>query len=65
MRLRLEPTRTYATAANAVKAVEKANIGEEYRYIIYYDEDLNRYWPVFIGEKCLQAGIHFRFHVLV
>lgn len=63
-RIKLEPTKSYANEANAVKAVEKMKISDEFRYIIYHDEESGRCWPVFIGEKCVQAGLHFRFHVM-
>lgn len=61
----LQATKTYATKANAIKAVEKANIKEDFRYIIYTDEATGRFYPVFLGEKCIQAGIHFKFHVVM
>ena len=52
-------TKTYATEANAVAAVNKAFTGEDnLRYMIVTNKD-GRFVPVFIGEKALQAGVHF------
>lgn len=62
--VKLEATRTYATRENAVKAVAKKNIPDEFRYIIHTDEETGRFYPVFLGEKCIQYGIHFHFHVV-
>lgn len=62
--IKLEATKSYVSEANAIKAVEKAGIPDKFRYFIYRDEETKRYWPVFIGQDCIQAGIHFRFHVV-
>lgn len=62
----LEANRTYATAANAVKAVEKVYPrGDEdgLRYILQRTDD-GRYFPVFIGMKALEHGVHFHFNVV-
>lgn len=60
----ITPNKTYATAANALKAVEKLlgspdepnNKG--LRYFVMQNDD-GRFFPVFIGEIALQRGIHF------
>ena len=62
--IKFEATRTYATEANAIKAVEKKGISDDYRYFIYRDEATGRFYPIFVGEKALNAGIHFLFHVV-
>jgi hypothetical protein len=56
--------KTYATEENAVKAAE-AKFGDcpDLTYIIMKAEN-GRFVPVFIGERSLQAGVHFHFHVL-
>lgn len=62
----LEPNKTYATAANAVKAVEKvfpSGDDDGLRYILQRTDD-GRYFPVFIGMKAVEHGVHFRFHVV-
>jgi hypothetical protein len=62
----LEPNKTYATAANAVKAVEKvfpSGDDDGLRYTIQRTDD-GRYFPVFIGMKAVEHGVHFRFHVV-
>ena len=62
----LEPNKTYATAANAVKAVEKVfprGDDDGLRYILQRTDD-GRYFPVFVGMKAVEQGVHFRFHVV-
>ena len=59
--------KTYATHANAVKAVEKRipeHILPNQRYIIVQNLEDGRFFPVFIGMDALQHGIHFHFNVL-
>lgn len=62
---KFEPNKTYATEANAVKAVEKkfpeAN-NDGLRYFLQRTED-GRFFPVFVGERSMQHGVHFHFHV--
>lgn len=62
----IEPTKTYATAANAIKAVEKvfpAADDDGLRYILQRTDD-GRYFPVFVGMKAVDRGVHFHFHVV-
>lgn len=59
---------TYATRENAVRAVNKKfpdDVPEyaQLRYILMQDTD-GRWFPVFVGQQALQAGVHFHFHVL-
>lgn len=60
----LTPNKTYATIANAVKAVEKKFPGDDdgLIYIMQRTED-GRYYPLFIGERALARMVHFHFHV--
>ncbi|CAB4153053.1 hypothetical protein UFOVP605_38 [uncultured Caudovirales phage] len=52
-------TKTYATEANAVAAVNKAFTGEDnLRYMIVTNKD-GRFVPVFLGQQALTAGVHF------
>lgn len=63
--IELEATKTYATKENAIKAVEKKfpeSNNDGLTYIIMKTED-GRYYPVFLGERALQAGVHLHFHV--
>lgn len=61
-------TKTYATKANAERAVEKL-LGKDHakdfssnlRYIIMPTED-GRFGVLFIGNSAMQAGIHFHFN---
>lgn len=67
-KINLEFNKTYATEANAEKAVAKvmdgANLnGHNIRYTIIRTPD-GRYAPLFIGMNCLQVGIHFHFSVI-
>lgn len=62
----LTPSKTYATAANAIKAVEKVFPSADddvLRYIIQRTED-GRYFPVFIGTRAVDRCVHFHFHVV-
>lgn len=68
--VQLTPTKTYATAENAHKAVSKKfpsdienpNLGP-LRYIVMPTED-GRFFPVFIGINACHYGVHFHFNVL-
>ena len=51
--------KTYASKANAKKAVAKA--GFENLPHVFAVSDCGRVFPVFIGERCAQAGTHFTF----
>lgn len=64
----LTPTKTYATKANAIKAVEDKNFpdyvnGRPLRYFVTTD-DTGRHFPIFMGEVAIQAGVHFHFSVI-
>lgn len=76
----ITPNKTYASEANAIKAVEKkfplmATAHPAYRDLTYFihsvrkggmgtdAEDL-RYFPVFVGERAVQAQVHFHFNVV-
>lgn len=60
-------TKTYKTAANAVKAVEKvfpAGNNESIRYIIVpvIEATEIRYAALFVGNSAIEAGAHFHFN---
>jgi hypothetical protein len=61
----LTPNKTYATKANAVKAVEKKfpDANDDGLTYIMFTADDGRFYPVFLGERSLQAGVQFHFHV--
>jgi len=67
----IEPNKTYATRENAVKAVERKfgprmtypGTEENLHYFIHTHTD-GRFFPVFVGERAIQAGIHFSFNVV-
>lgn len=66
----LTPSKTYATRDNAIKAVEKKFGPNEplfgaadLHYIVTQHTD-GRFFPVFIGERALQAQAHFSFNVV-
>ena len=62
----LTPNKTYATEANAIKAVEKRfpeSDSDGLRYIIMLTPD-GRFYPVFVGTSAVHAGVHFHFHVV-
>jgi len=62
----LTSNKTYATEANAIKAVEKRfpeSDDDGLRYIIMRTPD-GRFYPVFVGTSAVHAGVHFHFHVV-
>lgn len=61
--LKIEAHKTYATEQNAIKAVEKYELSDELRYIIMKNDE-GRFFPVFLGMKAIEQGIHFRFNVI-
>jgi hypothetical protein len=63
--LKFEANKTYATEANAVKAVDKkySNEDQSLRYFIMQTAD-GRFFPIFVGVKAIERGVHFDFHVV-
>lgn len=63
-RFDFEVTKTYATEQNAIKAVEKIypDASDNLRYFIMPTKG-GRFFPVFVGQSALQAGVQFHFHV--
>lgn len=65
----LQPNKTYATRENAIKAVEKffydkmEHTHENQMYFIHVHTD-GRFFPVFVGERAVQAHLHFHFNVV-
>jgi hypothetical protein len=67
--LELTPAKTYVSRDNAIKAVEKtfgprvtAENGERLDFVIVANAE-GRFFPMFLGERALQAGMHFHFCV--
>lgn len=67
--VQLTPTKTYATVANAIKAVEKKYPSSVFadnpcmRYMVMTHSD-GRFFPVFIGVGAMQWGVHFSFNIV-
>lgn len=65
--IKLEGVKTYATRENAIKAVERKIAGRKFdkpqMYFIHTGED-GRFFPVFVGERAVQAMLHFSFNVV-
>lgn len=68
-KITVEFTKTYATEANAIKAVEKVfpaggNDGLRYIIVPVVCPTLGtvRYSPLFIGNSAMEAGAHFHFN---
>lgn len=62
----LTPVRTYATQARAIKAVEQRldeKTLQSVTWFIHTHID-GRFFPVFVGERAVQAGVHFHFNVV-
>lgn len=66
MLVNFTPVRTYATKANAIKAVEKKLHADTVRDVTWFihTTDDGRFFPVFVGERALQRMVHFHFHVV-
>ncbi len=63
--INLTPNKTYATAENARKAITKLpRFAEDtnLRYLMMQTPE-GRFYPVFLGERAIQAGVHFHFCV--
>lgn len=54
--------KTYATKENAIKAVAKSGF-ENHRHFYMTNEE-GRWFPVFVGEKAITAGVHFHWNVV-
>lgn len=62
--INIEPTKTYATEANAIKAVDKRyGKNDNLRYFIAWTKE-GRCYPVFIGTSALDYGVHFHFNIV-
>ncbi len=57
------PTKTYATFANADKAVRAKFENTDLRYLIAATPE-GRFFPVLIGQEAVQAQAHFHFSVV-
>jgi len=64
--IKLEANKTYVSEANAVKAVEKKFPEADKDGLIYFihRDDDGRYFPVFVGQNAVHAGVHFHFNVV-
>lgn len=69
--INFEPTKTYATRENALKAVAKV-VGvrtepgrdkDGLEFFVMQNSE-GRWFPVFVGERATQAGMHFHFCVV-
>lgn len=56
------PVKTYATSANALKAINKHYADTDLRYLMLTTPE-GRFYPVFLGERAVSAGVHFHFCV--
>lgn len=62
----LNPNKTYASEVNAVKAVLRKYPDVDGCRLTYFIQRIhdNRFFPVFIGERAIQAMAHFHFNVV-
>lgn len=65
--IELTPSKTFKTRENAIRAVENFYVDREFQkqitYFIATHTD-GRFFPVFIGERAIIEGIHFKFNVV-
>ncbi len=60
----ITPNKTYATLENAKKAADKKfGSFDNLTYFVQRTDD-GRFFPVFVGERALQAMVHFHFNVV-
>lgn len=65
MKFNLQAVKSYATEANAQKAVDKKLSQEVQNKLHWFIAEQNgRFFPVFCGQTALQAGMHFHFNVV-
>lgn len=62
MEFELNSAKTYATEENARKTVKKLGFNDLRHFITCNKE--GRFFPVFVGQEALQAGVHFHFTVV-
>ena len=55
-------SKTYASEANADKAVANAGFSDLRHFMM--QDDAGRFFPVFVGQDAVHAGVHFHFHVV-
>lgn len=60
--LKLTPAKTYATEANAHKAVAEKKFPDTCRYVVLKNDE-GRFYPLFIGNSAIAAMVHFSFCV--
>jgi hypothetical protein len=61
---KLKATKTYISHENAVKAAQKIyGHNAALRFFIMKTDD-GRFFPVFIGQSAITAGVHFNFNVV-
>lgn len=62
----VNPQKTYISPDNARAAIAKypfIDENRELRYVILQNAQ-GRYFPAFLGDKAIQAGVHFHFAVI-
>ena len=63
--------KTYATKANALKAVEKVFGANEPHFgsadvrFVLMQNDEGRWFPIFFGQSALSNGVHHKFSVMM
>jgi len=61
-KFKIAASKTYATEENADKAVAKVGF-EDIRHFMMQTSD-GRFFPVFVGQEAVTAGVHFHFNVV-
>ena len=66
---KINPTKTYKTPENAAKAAQaiadklyQDATGVLHFFVMQHTD--GRFFPVFFGQKAIQAGVHFHFNVV-
>jgi len=61
--VKINPVKTYATEVSAIKAAENKFGKTDVRYLVMKTEE-GRFYPLFIREAAVKAGVHFHFCVV-
>lgn len=70
--IKLEPSKSYISESNARRAVESVPVianNKSLRYFVMVyngstEKHVGRFFPVFVGQNCIDEGVHFYFNVI-
>lgn len=57
------PRKTYANETNMKRAIERVGVPDECKYVTIRTRN-GRCFPLFIGMRCIEHGVHFFYNVV-